>query len=473
MSQVNFFSEFKQRMQSAKIGEAGIKAFQNSYNKLLEGQTGLLSEGEIEPVSHVPLYEEVTESKDHSLLGKALILKLNGGLGTSMGLAGPKSLLKIKGDNTFLDFIIKQILHIRQAHQSPLRFLLMNSRSTSLDTLTFLKKFPELGDSNDLELMQGYVPKVDAQTLRPVSFPESPELEWCPPGHGDLYASMLGSGWLDRLLSDGIRYLFVSNSDNLGASLDVGLLTYFASSNLSFLMEVAERTSSDRKGGHLARSLDGKLLLRESAQCPEPDIGSFQDVNRHRFFNTNNLWIRLDHLKTILAANGGVISLPLIKNLKTVDPQNKTSTSVIQLETAMGAAIECFDQAGAVRVPRTRFAPVKSTSDLLAIRSDAYEITKDWRLILGSQFNGQPPKVDLDSQYYKIVDQLDSHIQRIPSLRDCKELRIRGPVTINEDVVFKGIVQVENLTSSDQKLAGGEYENEEIQLNSESAEQTG
>src|SRR4029078_8760131 len=135
---------------------------------------------------------------------------------------------------------------------------------------------------------------------------------WCPPGHGDIYPSLIGTGLLERMLNAGIRYLFVSNSDNLCATVDPAVLTYFARSGLSFLMEVAERTAADRKGGHLARrKSDGRLLLRESAQCPKEDESEFQDITRHRYFNTNNLWLRLDHLRSELERNAGVIPLPL------------------------------------------------------------------------------------------------------------------------------------------------------------------
>ena len=167
---------------------------------------------------------------------------------------------------------------------------------------------------------------------------------------------------LDRLLKEGYLYLFVSNSDNLGATMDPALLNWFAGSDMPFLMEVTTRTSADRKGGHLAkRKSDGQLLLRESAQCPEEDMDVFQDINRHRYFNTNNLWLRLDDLAEGLRRNGGLLPLPVITNQKTVDPRDKKSPAVYQLETAMGAAIGCFSGAGAVVVPRTRFAPVKTT----------------------------------------------------------------------------------------------------------------
>ena len=463
MSSQSVFPLFEQKMQSLGVGPACIRAFRGNYEKLLAGDLGTLPESAIVPLTEVPDFAEVTGRTNASLLGQTVILKLNGGLGTGMGLAKPKSLLPIKQTDTFLDFIVRQILHLRRETSQPLAFLLMNSRSTQTDTRAFLTRYPELGDPAEVELLQGYVPKVDAKTMQPVSWPESPDLEWCPPGHGDLYASLLGSGWLDRLLSSGVRHLFVSNSDNLGASLDLGLLTYFASSNLSFLMEVAQRTAADRKGGHLARGHDGRLLLRESAQCPESDLEAFQDVNRHRYFNTNNLWIRLDHLKQKLDAGDGLLPLPLITNRKTVDPRNRTSPEVFQLETAMGAAIGAFDQAGAVLVPRSRFAPVKTTSDLLAIRSDAYEITPDWRLTLNSARNGRPPLIELDNRHYKSVDQLDRFIPVPPSLRDSATLALKGPVELADGVVFQGTVTVTNPAEEPRTLGAGVYRDTTIE----------
>jgi UDP-N-acetylglucosamine pyrophosphorylase len=462
MSQKNSFAEFADKMRAANCGDAAIRAFQHSYEYLAAGHTGLVPESEIQPVSRLPRLEELTgdSAAQGGLLGEVVVVKLNGGLGTSMGLEKAKSLLPLKNDLTFLDFIARQILYLRDQYKSPLGFMLMNSFSTSRDTLEFLKKYPALGNAADLELMQSAVPKVDAKTLRPVAWPQNPDLEWCPPGHGDLYPSLLGSGWLDKLLARGVKYLFVSNSDNLGASLDLGLLAWFAASNRPFLMEVCERTSSDRKGGHLAQR-GGKLLLRESAQCPEPDLAAFQDIERHRFFNTNNLWVRLDSLKKLLDASGGFVPLPVIKNAKTVDPRDKTSPKVFQLETAMGAAIECFDNSGAVIVPRSRFAPVKTTGDLLALRSDAYEVTPDWRLVLPATRKGVPPAIDLDGEHYKLVDQLDAALAgTVPSLAQCDALTVRGQVKFSPGTTFGGKVELLNETAIPQTLAPGKYQNE-------------
>ena len=458
-----FFGEFESKMRAAGVRETAIRAFKHSYQSLLAGDTGMIPEASIQVVSELPRLEQVTNKGGarSSLLSEAVLLKLNGGLGTSMGLESAKSLLEAKNGLTFLDFTVKQVLHLSKRDGVPLSFVLMNSFSTSRDTIEFLRRYPELGAPEQLELMQSQVPKVDAETMRPITWPANPQLEWCPPGHGDIYPSLLGSGLLDQWLREGRKYLFVSNSDNLGANLDLGVLSYFAESGKPFIMEVAERTASDSKGGHLARRGD-RFLLRESAQCPQEDLSLFQDIRRHRFFNTNNLWIRLDSLKKVLEANDGFVQLPLIKNEKTADPREKTSRKVFQLETAMGAAIQCFENAGALVVPRTRFAPVKTTSDLLALRSDAYEITEDWRVVLAGE---RPPTVDLDSNHYKLVDQLEEKLRDgVPSLKNCQELVVRGQVLFNSGNVFRGKVSITNASSEPRSLAPGEYRDRLVAL---------
>ena len=464
-TEIAAFAEFAEKMRAAGYSAAACRAFQNNFENLRAGHTGLIPEAEIQPVTQLPRLADLpAQVGGDALLAQTVMLKLNGGLGTGMGLDRAKSLLPIKDGLTFLDFIARQVLHLRQRHNTPLRFLLMNSFSTSADTQAFLRKYPELGAPESLELLQSAVPKIDAATLRPAAWSADSELEWCPPGHGDIYPSLLGSGWLDRLLTAGVKYLFVSNADNLGASLDLDLLAWFAASDQPFLMEVCERTASDRKGGHLAQR-SGRLLLRESAQCPEPDLPAFQDIQRHRFFNTNNLWIRLDHLRARLDENGGFIPLPMIKNGKTVDPRDKRSPKVWQLETAMGAAIECFPGAGAIIVPRTRFAPVKTTGDLLALRSDAFVVTDDWRLLLAPSCGGVPPALDLDPEHYKLVDQLDALLpDGVPSLIGCRGLSVRGPVRFTAGNVLAGRVTITNVSGAAQTLPAGTYCDRDVAL---------
>merc|ERR1711879_355075 len=258
---------------------------------------------------------------------------------------------------------------------------------------------------------------------------------------------MLGSGALDKLLAQGVKYMFVSNSDNLGATMDLKLLTYFVDSGAPFMMEVAARTEADKKGGHLGKlKSTGGLTLRESAQCPPEDEKAFQDTSKYTYFNTNNLWVNLLKLKEIMDKEGGAIPLPVMLNDKTVDPRDKKSTKVIQLETAMGAAISCFEGATALLIPRTRFAPVKKTDDLVALRSDAYVSTEDFRIELAPERKGVPPLVKLDDRY-KFVDAMETIIPNgVPSLKFCTKLVIKGPVEFAAGVTLKGEVTIANGT---------------------------
>jgi len=452
-------------MEQAGVSEPAIRAFERNYALLEKNESGLIPEASIQPASGLPTLESIAASTapDAGLLQACAVLKLNGGLGTGMGLERAKSLLPVRDGLSFLDLIVRQILHFRKTSGADLRFLLMNSFSTSADTLAALAPYAELGDPAQLELLQNKIPKVDAATLEPAMWPQDPELEWCPPGHGDLYAVLATNGVIDRLLEEGIQYVFVSNSDNLGATLDLALLTWFAQSGAPFAMEVTARTGSDRKGGHLALR-EGQLLLRESAQCPEADMGAFQDIEKHRYFNTNNLWLRLDRLKDALAESGGSLALPLIRNSKTLDPRDKKSPAVYQLETAMGAAIECFPDAKAVDVPRSRFAPVKTTADLLTLRSDAYEITPDGRTALAPECGNIPPQVELDGSY-KLVDQVEAALAAgVPSLKGCRSLRIDGPVTFAPGTIFAGDVKISNPGSTARQVPAGVYRDETISL---------
>lgn len=457
-------------MKASGLSEAAIAAFKKNYDQLVAGVTGMVPESEIDSASGLPQLVDlphVSPADAKTLLAQTAVLKLNGGLGTSMGLEKAKSLLAVKDGKTFLDLIAEQVKHMRASYGSQVLFTLMNSFSTSADTRAFLEaKHPDLLKEPFIELMQNMSPKVDAATLAPATCPEQPDLEWCPPGHGDIYPSLLGSGMLGRFLEAGIKYLFVSNSDNLGATLDLDLLAYFAGSGKAFLMEVCERTAADKKGGHLCvRRSDGKFMLRESAMCPDADKKDFEDIKKHRYFNTNNLWVSLEALQATLTASGGALALPLIKNKKTVNPRDSKSTPVFQLETAMGSAIECFDSAGAIVVPRSRFAPVKTCSDLFVLRSDVYVIAEDATVALAPALatagpGGAPgavPLIKLDDAHYKLVDQLEALAPSVPSLLKATSVTVKGQVKFQPGVVLEGEVVVEAEGGAPAELGAGTY----------------
>jgi UTP--glucose-1-phosphate uridylyltransferase len=438
------FAPFAEKMRAEGLPEPAIRSFAHYYAELAAGSRGTLSEREIEPVASVEGAEALRPHVEagRAALARAAVVKLNGGLGTTMGMRSAKSLLRVKGDLTFLDVIARQVLHLRRTHGAGVPLVLMDSFRTRADSLAALGRYPELAGDLPLDFVQHKVPRIAAADLAPVRWPADPELEWCPPGHGDLYLALETSGLLAELRARGVRYAFVSNADNLGATLDLAILGWFASEALPFAMEVCDRTEAHRKGGHLARLRGGGLALRESAQCPADERESFQDIARYRFFNTNNLWVDLDALAAALAERDGVLPLPMIRNEKPVDPGDAASPRVIQLETAMGAALSVFPGARALRVPIDRFAPVKSTADLLAVASDAYVLADDWRVVPAPDRAGDL-LVELDAAHHARVDQLDAHFPAgPPSLVACRRLVVRGDVRFGGGVVCRGEVSV-------------------------------
>jgi UTP--glucose-1-phosphate uridylyltransferase len=319
----------------------------------------------------------------------------------------------------------------------------MDSFSTHDDSLEALAGYETLDVGLPLDFVQNKEPKLLVDGLEPVEWPQEPSLEWCPPGHGDLYTALTASGVLSDLLDAGMRYAFVSNADNLGATPDPRVAGWFAASGAPFASEVCRRTAADRKGGHLAvRVSNGRLILRDSAQTAPEDEAAFADTERHRYFNSNNLWLDLRALDAALREHEGVLGLPMIRNVKNVDPADGSSPKVIQIETAMGAAVEVFEGSQALEVERGRFLPVKSTNDLLALRSDVYDLSENGAVTLAPGLT-EAPYVDLDPDFYKVLADFDARFPAgPPRLREAEALRVAGDWTFGTDVVVKGDVTV-------------------------------
>ncbi len=431
-----------EKMRAGGVHPLAIDVFAHYYRQLESGATGILPESDIEPLADPPHLDDIQFDPDagSAALNDTVVIKVNGGLGTSMGMDRAKTLLEVREGLTFLDLIARQVLHERQRTGVRLPLILMNSFRTRSDSLAALAAYPDLpvGDL-PLDFVQNREPKLRSDDLMPVEWQADPSLEWCPPGHGDIYTALSASGLLDQLLAAGFRYAFVSNSDNLAATADPRVAAWFASTGAPFASEVCRRTSADRKGGHLAvRRSDGQLVLRETAQTAPEDADAFTDLTRHRYFNCNNLWMNLGALNDTLRARGGVLGLPLIRNPKTVDPTDPSSTEVVQIETAMGAAVEVFSGAVALQVGRTRFVPVKSTNDLLVLRSDAYQRAADFSMALAEE-RTDAPLVDLDPKYYKLVGDFDSRFPHdVPSLIDATSLAVSGDWTFGRGVVVRG-----------------------------------
>jgi UTP--glucose-1-phosphate uridylyltransferase len=434
----------QERMRAAGVAERAIDVFSAFYEQLGQGSSGMIREADVDPLEGIEHASalEVSEADCRAAADATAVIKLNGGLGTSMGLDRAKTLLPVRRDLSFLDVIVGQVLHVRQEHGVRLPLIFMNSFRTRDDTLAALAQHDDLGvEGLPLDFLQNFEPKLRADDLTPVDWPGDPSLEWCPPGHGDLYTALEVSGVLATLIDQGYRYATVSNADNLGAAPDPQMMGWFAASGAPYAAEVCRRTPADVKGGHLVvRRSDGRLVLRETAQTAAEDADAAADPGRHRYFHTNNLWFDLTALQALLRERDGVLGLPLIRNTKTVDPADPSSPKVVQIESAMGAAVEVFDGATAIEVDRARFLPVKTTNDLLLLRSDVYGVGADHRV----RAQVDPPLVDLDRRYFTTIADFDARIPDPPSLVDATSLTVRGDWRFGRDVVVRGDVTLDD-----------------------------
>jgi len=444
-------TQAQQKMTDAGVPQQAIDVFSHFYHQLEQGATGMIAEADVDPLEGIDRADALEVSADDQRAAAAVtaVIKLNGGLGTSMGMDQAKSLLPVRGELSFLDIIVGQVRHLRRSLDVPLPLLFMNSFRTRDDTEAALARYPDLAvEGLPLDFLQNREPKLRVDDLTPIDWPADPDLAWCPPGHGDLYTALEVSGILDTLLDAGYRYATVSNADNLGAAPDPAMMGWFAASGAPYAAEVCRRTPADVKGGHLVvRRSDGRLVLRETAQTPEADAEAAADMTRHRYFHTNNLWFDLRVLKRTLGERGGVLGLPLIRNEKNVDPTDPGSPRVVQIESAMGAAVEVFDGATAIEVDRSRFLPVKTTNDLLLLRSDVYDVgDDDFRVRAQVE---SPPLVDLDKRFYSTITAFDTRLPHTPSLVEALSLTVRGDWHFGDDVVVRGDVRLDDTGGAD------------------------
>ena len=433
------------KMRDHGMSDVSIAQFRRLYDVWRhEEASSWIREDAVAPLAGVPSFHDVYETIDHDkaveAFAKTAFLKLNGGLGTSMGLECAKSLLPVRRHKAkqmrFIDIIIGQVLTARARLGVELPLTLMNSFRTSEDTMKVLRHHRKFRQHDvPMEIVQHQEPKIVEATGEPVTWDADPELEWCPPGHGDLFSTIWESGLLDTLEERGFKYLFISNSDNLGARPSRTLAQHFENTGAPFMIEVATRTYADRKGGHIVRDkATGRLMLREMSQVHPDDKADAQNIKKHPYFNTNSIWVRIDALKAKLAEYDGVLPLPVIRNRKTVDPTDPESTPVVQLETAMGAAIGLFDGAICVQVDRMRFLPVKTTDDLFIMRSDRFHLTHSYEMEDGNYIF---PNVTLDPRYYKNIHDFNERFPySIPSLAAANSVTIRGDWTFGRDVVM-------------------------------------
>ena len=442
----------EEQMQRVHLAPALIKEFLRRVEKVhserareekapkgLQGKVDWAEIGDLKTKDVVSLEDLELSSEGQKYLHFLAIIKLNGGLGTSMGLSKAKSLIPIKEKQNFLELICQQIQAARQKYKAPILALFMNSFNTQKDCL----ETPAAATLNQdvavdfpTDFLQNQVPRLYEDSLLPLEEEELGQQAWHPPGHGDVFFALKSSGLLERLIDLGYHTAFISNGDNLGALIEPRILEYFHKEKLEWISEITLKTAADLKGGTFFRSKSqdkpDMIELLEIAQVPEKHIKDFQDTKRFKYFNVNNLWVDLKALDKKLKENS--LELALILN-----PKKIAGRKALQLESAMGSAISCFAKSRVVLVPRKRFSPVKSCADLLVRRSDAYVLDPQSHALLPRDEKKIPLAVL--SKEYKELENFEKLFPQIPSLKDALRLELEGPLCFDRPVKITGRVR--------------------------------
>jgi len=386
-----------------------------------------LNDGDIKPFSSLTEPKRA-QIKEH--LNKLVVVKLNGGLGTSMGCVGPKSIIEVRDGLTFLDMTVMQIQAINHEYGVKVPLVLMNSFNTHQDTLKIVEKYKD-----DVEIKtfnQSKFPRIERNTRMPLAKDFSDKSEWYPPGHGNIYESLHNSGLLDELVEAGKEYIFISNVDNLGATVSTSILNHFASMECDYIMEVTDKTMADVKGGTLVRMGDHVELL-EIAQVAPQHVVDFKSIKKFKVFNTNNIWVKASAVKE--AVENDVLELDIIVNNK-----KHNGRSIIQLETAVGSAMRFFKGAHGINVPRSRFLPVKKCTDLLLVKSGIY-INRGGSLVRSSErVQENNPLIKFSTDHFKTVADFDQRFENMPNIVDLEHLTVAGDVYFGANVTLQGTV---------------------------------
>lgn len=364
-------------------------------------------------------------------LGKLAVCKLNGGLGTSMGCHGPKASIVVREGKSFLDLIVEQLDSAKKDFGVEIPLILMNSFYTHKQTIKILNKYKANFPVHCFQ--QNRFPRLQKATGLPLKEDEVGLEAWYPPGHGDFYQCLDQSGWLDKLLEEGKEIIFVSNADNLGAVADPKILCHMFDKDIPFLMEMTEKTAADVKGGTLYQSGD-QLQLLEIAQVPEEHVEEFASARKFKIFNTNNIWVNLVHLKKCLEQ--GPLDLDVIVNEKEVGGK-----TVVQLETAIGSALNQFSGAVGLVVGRDRFLPVKKTSDLLMAQSDLFIFERGRPVRNPARNLHDLPEICLGGSF-EFLDDYQTRIPVPPSMLELEKLNMDGDVRLESEVTLKGVVSI-------------------------------
>lgn len=426
---------------SNDLFRAEMESFKNLFQRYLQGSSSPIEWGKIAPPSEdlVIRYSNLPPCPKEATAGlaqKLCVLKLNGGLGTTMGCTGPKSVIEVHSEQTFLDLTVQQIEFLNEELEVDIPLLLMNSFNTSEETEKLIHKY----DNSRISIHnfnQSCFPRVYKDTLLPVPNHPDPQKNkeaWYPPGHGDVFEALFNSGLLRKFIDEGKEYVFIANVDNLGSTVDFNILKYLLENDCEFAMEVTDKTRADIKGGTLI-NYEGKAKLLEIAQCPPSKVDEFKSIKKFKIFNTNNLWVSLKAINRVLKEKEMKNNIDIIYNQKKLS----NGSSVIQLEIACGAAIQFFKNAKGINVPRRRFLPVKSTSDLFIVQSNLYTLERGQLIMNPNRIYPGLPLVKLGDNFQKVSEYM-KRFQTIPNILELDQLTVSGDVTFGSHIELKGTV---------------------------------
>ncbi|KAL0490601.1 UTP-glucose-1-phosphate uridylyltransferase [Acrasis kona] len=425
---------------------ATMEDFKQLFDKFLKQEflgddSSTISWDKIRPPSKIVNYDEcdrnLNEERIKTLLSGLVVLKLNGGLGTTMGCTGPKSVIKVRGEDSFLELVIKQLQFLNEKYSVDVPLVLMNSFNTEEETNQILPNYQN-GKVTIKSFNQKQYPRFTKKEFKPVPKNGNKSAqnnnEWFPPGHGDVYDSFYKSPLYKELKAQGKKYIFISNIDNLGATVDLSIIDHLEKNKIEFAMEVTPKSLADVKGGTLI-DYEGKVKLLEIAQVPKEYVEEFKSIEKFKVFNTNNLYVALDAIEKNLDKFGNV---ELIVNHKVHE-----GVDIIQLETASGASIQMFENAVGFQVPRSRFLPVKTCSDLMLVQSDLYDLKEDMTLSKHSKRGDKEnPLIELGDEFKFVNDYLSRVPKGVPSIVDLNKLKVSGDVKFGANVVLKGDVNI-------------------------------
>jgi len=445
-AQISLSIELEKLSKTANTGEKefmekNFDGFQRLFSKFIN-ETGpsvhwdkieRLPKDAIKAYADLPVTSDKAEIKE--MLNQLVVIKLNGGLGTSMGCSGPKSVIPVRNDLTFLDLTVQQIEYLNKTYDADVPLVLMNSFNTDEDTMKIIRKYSGFKVSIKT-FNQSRFPRINKESLMPVAKScrvEEDAEAWYPPGHGDFYQSFSNSGLLEEFNQQGKKFCFISNIDNLGATVDLSILRDCLSQDHEFIMEVTDKTRADVKGGTLI-NYEGKIRLLEVAQVPKEHEEDFKSVKKFNVFNTNNLWISMPAMTRILDER--TLDMEIIVNPKTLD----NGLNVYQLETAVGAAMKCFENATGINVPRSRFLPVKKSSDLLLVMSNLYSLQYGALVMSPKRMFPSTPLIKLGDNHFKKVANFLSRFGSSPDVLELDHLTVSGDVTFGRGVSLTGTV---------------------------------